>query len=170
MSKPDDTIHIVVEQVTETDISGEKPALNINQRMIDIFDMIEDPNKPVSEINRIIAGEIAICTGTISTLQQANGYKLKFLTENVKALRELSKTLSESEVLSKKDSLNFDGPKFQFVFQELIGIFRKAAKDTGLTEDQTNSLLRNFRDQMAQKEPELRKQTDKIDSVTFSKR
>lgn len=169
--KPDETIHITVEQVTETDISGERrDAQNINQRMLDILGMIEDPDKPVSEINRIIAGEIAVCTGTISTLEQASGYKLKFLTENVKALRELSKTLSESEVLSKKDTLNFDGPKFQFVFQELIGTFRKAAKDTGFTEDQINSLLRNFRDQMAQREPELRKQTDKVDSTTFSKR
>ena len=168
--KPDDTIHITVEQVAEKDISGEKrEAPPINQRMIEIFDMIQDPEKPVSEINRIIAGEIAVCTGSISTLEQANGYKLKFLTENVKALRELSKTLSESEVLSKKDVLNFDGPKFHFVFQEIIGIFRKAAKESGLAEDQINSLLRNFRDQMAQKEPDLRKQTEKVDS-SFIKR
>ena len=38
-----------------------------------------------------------------------------------------------------------------------------------LTEDQINSLLRNFRDIMAQKEPELRKQTEKVDA-TFIKR
>lgn len=169
MSK-DDTIHITVEQVKQEQVSGDKRPDPVNQRMLDIINMIEDPEKPVSEINRIIAGEIAICTGSISTLEQANGYKLKFLTENVKALRELSKTLSESEVLSKKDVLNFDGPKFHFVFQELLGYFRKAAKDTGMTEDQINSLLRNFRDQMAQKEPELRKQTEKVDSSTFSKR
>lgn len=165
----DDTITIVVEQVSTQEVSGEKKEPVINQRMIEIIELIANPEKPVSEINRIIAGEIAVATGSISTLEQASGYKLKFLTEQVKALRELSKTLSESEVLSKKDVLNFDGPKFQFVFQELIGAFRKAAKDSGLTEDQINSLLRNFRDIMAQKEPELRKQTEKVDA-TFIKR
>lgn len=165
----DEAITIVVEQVSTQEVSGEKKEPVINHRMVEILEMINNPEKPVSEINRIIAGEIAVATGAISTLEQANGYKLKFLTEQVKALRELSKTLSESEVLSKKDVLNFDGPKFQFVFQELIGAFRKSAKDSGLTEDQINSLLRNFRDIMALKEPELRKQTEKVDA-TFIKR
>ena len=132
--------------------------------MLDILDMINDPNKPVAEINRVIAGEIAAATGDITTLSQASGYKLKFLTERVRSLRELSKTLSEVEVLSKKDILNFDGPKFQFVFQEIISCIRKAAKDTGFLDDQINALLRSFRDTIAQREPELRKQTEKVDS------
>ena len=76
----------------------------------------------------------------------------------------MSKTLTETEILSKKDILNFDGPKFQFVFQEMIGAIRKSAKETGLAEDQINTLLRNFRDTVTQMEPELRKQTEKIDS------
>ena len=169
MLKDDGAITIVVEQVSTQAVPSEKRDVAINQRMVEIIDLISNPEKPVSEINRIIAGEIAVATGEISCLEQANGYRLKFLTELVKALRELSKTLSESEALSKRDILNFDGPKFQFVFQELIGAFRKAAKESGLSEDQINALLRNFRDIMAQKEPELRKQTEKVDS-TFIKR
>lgn len=42
------------------------------------------------------------------------------------AYRELQKTLTESETLSKKDVLNLDGLKFKFVFVELIGLFRRA--------------------------------------------
>lgn len=162
-----DPIIVNVEQV---EVPAEKQDLiALSARMTDILDMIEDPNRAVSEINRVIAGEIASATGDISTLSQASGYKLKFLTERIKALRELSKTLSESEILSKKDILNFDGPKFQYVFQEIIAIFRKSAKDSGLTEDQINSMLRNFRDLMANREPELRKATERVDS-SFVKR
>lgn len=162
-----ETVLLSVEEVV---IPVEKrEPLQLSARMTDILEMIEDPNRPVSEINRVIAGEIAAATGDISTLEQASGHKLKFLTERIKALRELSKTLSESEVLSKKDILNFDGPKFQFVFQEIIALFRKSAKEAGLNEDQINSLLRHFRDQMAHKEPELRKATEKVDS-SFVKR
>lgn len=162
-----DTIIVNVEQV---EVSAEKQDdTALSARMTDILEMIEDPNRAVSEINRVIAGEIASATGDISTLNQSKGYMLKFLTERIKALRELSKTLSEAEVLSKKDILNFDGPKFQFVFQEIIAIFRKSAKDSGLSEDQINSMLRNFRDLMASREPELRKATERVDS-SFVKR
>jgi hypothetical protein len=168
MSDAPETILVTVEQV-EVPAAPKRDERMATARMQEILEMIEDPNKPVGEIHRFIAGEIAAVTGSISCLEQVSGYKLKFMTEQVKALRELSKTLSEAELMSNKDSLNFDGPKFQYVFQELMGAFRKAAKDTGLTEDQINSLLRNFRDVMAQKEPELRKQTEKVDS-SFIKR
>lgn len=162
----DQTITIIMEQVQ---VPSTREELTPSQRMTDILAMIEDPDKPVSDINRVIAGEIASTTGEISCLAQASGYKLKFLTERVKALRELSKTLSEAEVLSKKDILNFDGPKFQYVFQEIIGVVRKSARDSGLTEEQVNSMLRSFRDSMALREPELRKQTTMVDS-SFIKR
>lgn len=164
MSEP---IIVAMEQVQ---VPAEKQEpVSLSEKMTEILRMIDDPNQGVAEINRVIAGEIASATGDISTLSQASGYKLNFLKERVKALRELSKTLSESEVLSKKDILNFDGPKFQYVFQEIIGVFRKASKDAGLSEEQINSILRHFRDTMAQKEPELRKMTEKVDS-SFIKR
>lgn len=166
MDPVQETVTITVEKVEQIAPKEEK---RLSRRMGDILEMIEVPETPVSEINRVIAGEIAAATGEIASLEQSSGYKLKFLMEQVKALRELSKTLSEAEVLSKKDILNFDGPKFQYVYQELIGIFKKSIKDAGMTEDQANTVLRNFRDMMAQKEPELRKSTEKIDS-SFIKR
>ena len=150
--------------VQSTEAAGKPSEGELSKRMVEILGKINDPSQPVSEINRLIAGEIAVVTGEMSMLSQANMYKQKLYTEQIRSLRDLSKTLSESELLSKKDFMNFDGPKFQFVFQELAGAVRKSAKDSGFSEDQTNTLLRNFRDTVTQMEPELRKQTEKIDS------
>jgi hypothetical protein len=163
MDQKDGTIIFTVETV---EVPKGKPTSDgkLSERILEILGMINNPNKGVADINRMIAGEIATATGDISLLAQTDGYKLKFLTERIRALRDLSKTLTETEILSKKDILNFDGPKFQFVFQEMIGAIRKSAKETGLAEDQINTLLRNFRDTVTQMEPELRKQTEKIDS------
>lgn len=137
-------------------------------RMEDILSLINDPLKPVSDINRIIAGELAAVTSAMADLTQSNSYKLSILKEQVRALRELAKTLAENEILAKKDILNFDGPKFQFVFQEITSNFKKAMKDAGFTEAQANEVLRNFRDIMASRELELRKATEKVES-TFIK-
>lgn len=156
----------IIVALERVEVPAEKrEPVTTSAKMLDILAMIEDPERPVSEINRAIAAEIASATGDIGSLEQSSGYKLSFLKERVKALRELAKTLTESDVLSKKDILNFDGPKFQFVFQEIVGVIRKSAKDAGLAEDQVNSVLRQFRDIMAQKEPELRKQTERVDST-----
>ena len=136
---------------------------------MDILDLINDPQKPVSDISRLIAGELAAVTTQMAELNQTDGYKIKFLSERIKALRELSKTLADSETLSKKDILNFDGPKFQYVFQEIIACFKKAMKETGLQETSANEVLRNFRDIMAMKEIDLRKQTERVESTFVTK-
>ena len=145
--------------------SDEDPIL----RMTEILKAIGDPQKPVSDISRMIAGELASVTTKMAELNQTDGYKIKFLSERIKALRELSKTLADSETLSKKDIINFDGPKFQYVFQEILACFKKAMKETGLPETSSNEVLRNFRDIMAMKEIELRRQTDKIESTFITK-
>lgn len=133
--------------------------------MEDILVLLKDPEAPASDISRLIALELGSTINQISLLQEAtSGFKLKFLKEQVKALRELSRTLFESETMSKKDVLNFDGPKFAFVFQELTGYFKKALTESGITEDQSNAVLRQFRDIVSQKEVELRKQCDRIES------
>lgn len=168
MSEPE-TIQIVMEGVktiSENPVVEKSPR---EQRLDKITNMIKDPIKPVADINRLIAAEHASITAEIAGLTKSNGYKLKFLTEQVKALRELAKSLAENEVLAKKDILNFDGPKFQYVYNEVVSTFRKSLKESGLQESQVNEVLRNFRDFMSLKELELRKQTEKIDSSFVKK-
>lgn len=152
-------------------ISDEPTLANLTRfsRMSEVSGLISDPLTPVADINRIIAGELAAVTTEIAELTQASAYRLNILKEQVKALRELAKTLTDNEVLSKKDILNFDGPKFQYVFQEITSNFKKAMKDSGLQETQTNEVLRNFRDIMASHEVELRKSTERVDSSFINK-
>ena len=139
------------------------------QRMKEILEAINDTQKPVSDISRMIAGELASVTTQMAELNQTDGYKIKFLSERIKALREVSKTLADSETLSKRDILNFDGPKFLYAFQEILACFKKAMKETGLPETSANEVLRNFRDIMAMKEIDLRRQTDKVESTFVTK-
>ena len=162
-----DTVIVFAEGVGSP-ISTPSDASSVD-RMVEILSLINDSDKPVSDINRMIAGELASVTTEMTELTQTNGYRLKFLSERIKALRELSKTLAESENLSKKDILNFDGPKFQYVFQEITASFKKAMKEAGIQETSANEVLRNFRDIMAMKEQDLRKQTDRVES-TFVKK
>lgn len=90
---------------------------------------------------------------------------VKPLAEQVKALRELSKTLVEAEALSKRDILNFDGPKFQFVLGELVKLYKKSLIQASMTESQANDVLKLFRDLLAVYEPVLRKETDRITGI-----
>jgi len=156
-----------------TDLDGDKgatvPPAPKADRMLEVLDMINDPYKPVSDINRIVAAELSSVISDMGNLSQTDQWKIGTLKERVKALRELAKTLADNEILSKKDILNFDGPKFQFVFQEITANFKKSMKESGLLETQINEVLRNFRDIMASKEVELRKATDRVESTFVNK-
>jgi ribosome-binding ATPase YchF (GTP1/OBG family) len=99
-----------------------------------------------------------------SASDSLKAFRVKALSEQVKALRELAKTLTEAEQLSKRDILNFDGPKFQFVLSEIVKLFKKALIQANLTESQSNDVLKLFRDLLALYEPVLRKETDRISS------
>jgi hypothetical protein len=135
-------------------------------RIQGILEMIEDPEMALSEINKKIAVEIAHISAdmAVAAVDTLKVFKVRALSEQVKALRELAKTLTEAEQLSKRDILNFDGPKFQFVLGELVKLFKKALNQANLTEGQSNDILRLFRDLLALYEPVLRKETDRINS------
>jgi ribosome-binding ATPase YchF (GTP1/OBG family) len=135
-------------------------------RIQGILEMIEDPEMALSEINKKIAMEIAYISADMaeSASDSLKAFRVKALSEQVKALRELAKTLTEAEQLSKRDILNFDGPKFQFVLSEIVKLFKKALIQANLTESQSNDVLKLFRDLLALYEPVLRKETDRISS------
>ncbi len=63
--------------------------------------------------------------------------------------------------------LNFDGPKFTFVFDKIVNVYlRKAAqKALGKGSDQlVERIITEFSDTIAVNEEELRRETEKIDS------
>jgi hypothetical protein len=134
-----------------------------SERILVILSMIEDPDQSLVEINKRIAMEIAHISSqiAIASTDVTASYKIKALDSQIKALRELSKTLVESESLSKRDVLNFDGPKFQFVLGELMKLLRKSLQQVGLRESQVNDILRVYRDMVATYDQVLRKETER---------
>ena len=82
--------------------------------------------------------------------------------DKVRGLRELAKTLQEGEDIAKKDFLNFDGPKFNYVLTELIRTFKESLKSSGLPEESVNHVLRIFRDTLSAREADLRKETERV--------
>lgn len=136
----------------------EEGAEQGRSRMGEILEHLEDPEfTDLEMINRLIAVEIAL------TLADS---RLKFtpraVSDKVKALRELTRTLQEGDNLAKKDFLNFDGPKFKYVLQEMVSLFRASLKNAGLPEDAVNHVLRIFRDSLVMRMPELIKETERV--------
>jgi len=111
-----------------------------------IAKMIADRRVPVWTISRKIAGEMA------DMIKQAKAPVRPFQrrrpqvdpNSQMKALRELQKTLVETEGLSKKDLRDLDGPKFKFVFGEIIRLFQQALKDAGTDRFQAVSVMIRF--------------------------
>jgi hypothetical protein len=136
-------------------------------RLDDIIQMINDPDTPLAPIKRMIAVELAKTSRLMikfgNEVSLLEGLKIKALEAQVKALRELGKELMESDVLSKKDFLNFDGPKLAFVLEE----FRQGAQDTlkkiGIDDGTTQQFLRHWRDMMLEREPKIRRATEKLE-------
>lgn len=130
------------------------------QRIIELIDDTETTD--LQEINRLIAREIAQALADPTTL-----WTTRTATEKIKALRELSRTMQDGETLSKRDFLNFDGPKFRYVLGELVQVFRSSLKSSGQSEDGINHTLRIFRDQLKEREMDLRKETERVTNDSF---
>lgn len=154
------------------------PVLSDRERaskLDEIIEMINDPDAPLAPIKRSIAVEIAMATRAMAiasedlSINALDALKVKGLESFVKALRELGKELMESDVLSKKDFLNFDGPKLGHVLDE----YRQGAIDTlkkiGIDDSITQQFLRQWRDLMMEREPQIRRTTEKLEFDTDKK-
>lgn len=158
-----------VKDVEITDPLGSVPAsapLESPSSLDRIIELTMDPNADPGEINRLIAAELA---RLIKKLAEVNAdpttaYTKTNVKDQIRSLRELSKTIIESENLSKKDNLNFDGPKFRFAVAQLMNFFKKAVTDAGHDESTANGIMRSYRTILASSEADLRKQIERIES------
>jgi hypothetical protein len=135
-------------------------------RMPDILDAMEDVNYQPSEVLKLIALEQAAVVNQMSsrTTEFGLGGQGKRLESKMKALTELRKTVQEAEELSKKDILNLDGPKFEFVFGTLCDWMAESIRDCGITVEQINNIMKSFRDKVSSGQEELQQSTDRVDS------
>ena len=135
-------------------------------RLESICEMVMNPEADPAEISRLLTAELATVTKEMALKRnlQSESYKDKSYDGLVKALRELGKQLMDTEVLSKKDILNFDGEKFKFAMSRFVELFVKAMKEAGVLEDTRTNVMKHYRDLMAVAEPTIRRETLKIDS------
>jgi hypothetical protein len=127
-----------------------------------IAKMISDRNAPVWTISRVIAREMA------TTIKQAKTPVKPFqrpqvdLNNRMKGLRELQRTLMESEGLSKRDALDLDGPKLTFVRAEIVRLFKQALIDAGADRFQVESIMVRFENLLEENDEALRRELDQI--------
>ncbi len=135
--------------------------------MPEIIDRIRDVNSPVGEIAHLITYEIA---RTIVVMQssiarcgprsQMNSYM-----RQIRALQALFGQLVESHTRARCDELNLDGPKFTFVFGEIVNCFTEALEKTIRKPEKdflNKTIMMQFRDCLAQRDEDIRRKLAKM--------
>ena len=129
-----------------------------------IAKMIADRRAPVWAISREIAHEMAnmIKHSKMPVKPFQHRGPQVALTSRMRALRDLQKTLMESEGSSKRDQLDFEGPKFKFVRAEIVRLFQQALKDAGADRFQVEKIMACFDNLMKANDENLRRDLDLI--------
>jgi hypothetical protein len=132
-----------------------------------IFDLLKDPEAPIEEVLRLITIEIAHIAAAMRTCTERRAplSQMKSNMNQIRALQLLSGTVVKTHPQSRSDELNMDGPKFEFVSSQILACFTDAL--TNVTkkpkEDFFNqTILKEFRDLLAVREPEIRRKLPKI--------
>lgn len=153
--------------VPGTPVTTPDPGESASQQRMDrIIAILEDENETdLAGAMRLLAVEVA------STLSPSSGGDL-FQQRNgntrIKNLRELSKQIQESADMSSRDFLNFDGPRFQYVFREIVLLFRASIIKGGLAAETADHILRVFYEEFLARELRLRQETSKLDPSTMA--
>lgn len=139
-----------------------------DSKLIEVRKLIADETTPPHKIKRLIAEEMASIS--ILMIKYGNdvniieGMKVKVYETQIKSLRELGKEIMEADTLSHKDFLNMDGKKFKFAISQFTEGFKEAMRMVKLDDTTVNSILNHFRDIMASREEEIRREVEKLDS------
>ena len=133
-----------------------------------IRELIADETTPPFKIKRLIAEEMASINMQMikygNDVNIIEGMKVKVLETQIKSLRELGKEIMEADTLSHKDFLNMDGKKFKYAIGQFTEGLKEAMKMVKLDETTVNSVLNQWRDIMASKEEDIRREIEKLDS------
>lgn len=155
--------------VLDDEVKIEAPVIDAapagDSKLLEIISLIDDAGSDPVYVNRLIAREIAIASAELSGYKSDPTlvYRLPVVKERIKALRELARTLIDGDTISKKDILNFDGPKFQYAMREMVVAFKKAMKDAGVDDGAASAVLKTYRSIAASREEALRKEIDRIE-------
>jgi hypothetical protein len=146
---------------------GRHELLATKARFDAIRARVPDPKSHPAEICRLIAFEIVMVIENMLSRRFTadDDYIIRGCVMQVKALREIGKQVLLTELLRRKeDVLNFDGEKFKFVMGRFIELFVEAMKQAGVPDDLNTSVMRHYRDLLAENEPRIRCETEKLNA------
>ena len=128
---------------------------------------LEDTDVSLDEITRLIGIEMVHIIGAMRTCEGigTSGSQLQAYSEQVKALRLLSRTFVESYAPAKRDILNMAGPRFIFVFKKILECFKDAlVESTGKDRNDAsnNHIMLTFGDLIRQREKDIQREVDEI--------
>lgn len=157
------------EHMPGTPRSEKNPAADASRaRMQRVVEILEDENETdLAGAMRMLAVEIAATLSPIASVNGGLGDNHN-VSGRIKNLRELSKQIQESADMSSRDFLNFDGPRFQYVFGEMVHLFRTCMIKGGLAADTADHVLRVFYEEFLARELRLRQETSKLDPSTMA--
>jgi superfamily I DNA/RNA helicase len=142
-----------------------------HQRMARVIKILEDENETdLGGAMRLLAVEIASTLSPTANLKDGFSDYRPGNSNNgrIKNLRELSKQIQEAAEMSNRDFLNFDGPRFQYVFREVMLLFRASIIKGGLEPGTADHVLRVFYEEFLSREQRLRQETSKLDPSTMA--
>jgi len=149
-----------------------KPGKRVeSSKLTEIRTKIEDPNVSQAELSKLIALEMAaILDGMNEHLDKPNsGVKgmdaniaIKSLSEQLKGVRELGRQIIEMDNQAKRDFINFDGEKFQFVAGQWLQMGVSALRAMGWDEHTVTAYVKQFRSQIEMNELRIRKEAENI--------
>ena len=134
-----------------------------------IVEELSDPDFDLSEIQRHIGSEMASVIREAvewgnngSAVEQVKIWRRRLWL--LRALRDLSKQTREASLARRReDTLDIHGPKFQFVFGEIIKHFNTAMKDVQIDDHQRQNTMRHLRDILAINEEGLIRELKQMD-------
>lgn len=135
-----------------------------NDKFDEILTKLEDPNCSAAEVSRLITVELGkVARDSVrGSGEVQDAWKQKGYETTVKVLTALAKQLNDTEILSKKDSLNFDGPKFKWVLREIVKLFKSTLEECNFDKAMVNNVILQFSDKMAESETRIRRDAEKV--------
>ncbi len=149
-------------------IPGER---EISSKLKEIRTKIEDPNISQAELSKLIALEMAAILDAMNVhLDSPNSaikgmeanFAIKSLGEQLKGVRELGRQIIEMDNQAKRDFINFDGEKFQFVASQWMQMGVEALRAMGWDEHTVTSYVKHFRNQIEMNELRIRREAENI--------
>jgi len=163
------TVTFVVTADGSVSVTKQQPEQDPPSReslLPEITEKLKDPNYSISEINRLVCGEFALLAQemTIYGRHNSTASMSRSWRGQLTYLTGLQKSLQNTQAMSRKEVLNFDGPKFKFFFGRVTKLFREAAEQALGKDSDTSvqSIMRHFRDLVGVNDENLRRETERF--------